>query len=343
MVRALTALDAPFPAAPRGRLLVAQPPGGDDLHGLWGRTEAMRHLKGQIDHASRTDASVLLLGETGTGKELIAHAIHRSSLRADGPLEIIDCGALTPSLIASELFGHERGAFTGATEQHQGAFERASGGTIFLDEIGELPAELQVSLLGALERRSFRRVGGTKQVPVDVRVICSTHRDLHGEVEKGTFRQDLFFRVAVLVLYVPPLRQRSEDIPLLVEHFLRATGYQGSVDMLLPPQTIEALVQHGWPGNVRELRNFVEATVALGRAPALHGPRAPAPGAFPSVPLSQLLNMTYKEALDRLREEFQQLYLRALLERTQGCISEAARIADMNRTHLSSVRKRLGL
>ncbi|MCC7381693.1 MAG: sigma 54-dependent Fis family transcriptional regulator [Deltaproteobacteria bacterium] len=322
----------------------------DDLHGLRGRSPVMRRLMAEIDHVGKTNASVLLLGETGSGKEVIARAIHEASPRAGKPFEVVDCGVLMPTLVASELFGHERGAFTGADQQHVGAFERADGGTIFLDEIGELPAPLQANLLGALERRSFRRVGGTKPIAVDVRVICATHRDLRAEVNENKFRQDLYFRIAVVLLRVPPLRERIDDIPLLVEHFLRAAGHNGSVDEVVPLQVMQSLQQHHWPGNVRELRNFVESALALGRPPALdllvgQGRTDSTPGGsgFPAVPLSQLLGMTYKEARARLLDEFERLYMQTLFERAQGNVSEAARLADMNRPYLSTLRKRLGL
>src|SRR5688500_15812022 len=234
-----------------------------------GRTPEMRSLMARIQRAARTDVSVLLLGETGVGKEVIARAIHESSPRAAHPFEVVDCGALMPTLIASELFGHEKGAFTGADRQHVGAFERANGGTLFLDEIGELPPALQSALLGALERRSFRRVGGTASIAVDVRVVCATNRDLRNEVNAGRFRQDLYYRIAVILLRIPPLRERVGDIPLLVEHFLREIGHDGPVEEVVPESVMQTLKTHHWPGNVRELRNFVEAAIAMGEAPHL--------------------------------------------------------------------------
>ncbi len=239
----------------------------DQLADLRGRSPVMLALMAQVKRAARSDASILLLGETGSGKEVVARAIHESSPRAAKPFETVDCGALAPTLIASELFGHERGAFTGAEQQHAGAFERAQGGTLFLDEIGELPAPLQATLLGALERRSFRRLGGTHPIDVDVRVVCATNRDLRAEVNQGTFRQDLYYRIAVVLLRIPPLRERAEDIPLLIEHFLREAGGSGGIDELFPPSAREGLAQHRWPGNVRELRNFVEAALAMGVVP----------------------------------------------------------------------------
>src|SRR5262249_1899349 len=194
---------------------------------LLGRTSEMRTLMAAISRAARSDASILIAGETGTGKELIARAIHDESPRAGGPFETVDCGSLMPTLVASELFGHEKGAFAGADARHVGSFERGSGGTLFLDELGELPASLQAALLGALERRSFRRLGGTTPIAVDVRVISASNRDLMREVNTGAFRQDLYYRIGVVTLRVPPLRERAGDIPLLVEHFLRESGFTG--------------------------------------------------------------------------------------------------------------------
>jgi DNA-binding NtrC family response regulator len=326
----------------------------DALGRLRGRTPVMRQLMARIEKAAKTDASVLLIGETGTGKEVIAHAIHEASARAQKPFETVDCGALLPTLIASELFGHERGAFTGADRQHIGAFERADGGTIFLDEIGELPAALQSALLGVLERRRFRRVGGNKELTVDVRVIAATHRDLRIEVNAGTFRQDLYYRLAVLLLRIPPLRERISDIPLLVEHFLREAGFEGPVEDVLPSAAMDALKAHRWPGNVRELRNLVEATLAMGEAPHLEGGESPArassrlsgaPGTasgFLSVPITELIQRSYKEARDTLLRDFETIYLKNLMERTSENVSLASREAKMNRSYLIEMLKRHG-
>ncbi|MEL7371214.1 MAG: sigma 54-interacting transcriptional regulator [Myxococcota bacterium] len=309
----------------------------EDLHGLKGRSEPMRRLMSQVEQVARSNASVLILGETGTGKERVAQALHRASARADKPLEIVDCGALMPTLIASELFGHEKGAFTGANQQHLGAFERAHGGTLFLDELGELPANLQVQLLGALERRSFKRVGGSKPIRVDVRVISATHRDLRARVNSGSFREDLYYRIAVARLTIAPLRERTEDIPLLLEHFLREQGEEAPIDDIVPESMLDTLLQHEWPGNVRELRNFVEAIMAFGGAPPLetHPSTAPAPASL----LKPLLELTYRDARDRLMQDFQQAYFTRLLERSDGNVSKAAALARMSRTHLIQMIK----
>ena len=236
----------------------------EDLHGLRGKSPSMRRLMARIERVAITDVSILLQGETGTGKEVVSRAIHLASRRADRPLEVVDCGALMPSLVASELFGHEKGAFTGANQQYIGAFERANGGTIFLDEIGELTPDLQVRLLGVLERRRFRRVGGSKPVDVDVRVIAATHRDLRQRVNANEFRQDLYYRIAVARLDIPPLRERVEDIPMLASHFLHEMGIEEPLHQVLQLDALTTLQRYQWPGNVRELRNFVESAVAFG-------------------------------------------------------------------------------
>lgn len=326
----------------------------DRLGDMRGRAPSMRKLMAQIARVAQTDASVLLIGETGVGKEVVARAVHQASPRADMPFETVDCGALSPMLVASELFGHEKGSFTGAEQQHVGAFERAHGGTLFLDEIGELPAALQASLLGALERRVFRRVGGQSPITVDVRVVCATNRDLRREVNKGTFRQDLYYRIAVVLLRIPALRDRVEDIPLLTEHFLREAGFSGPVDEIVPPEALDALKTHRWPGNVRELRNFVEAALAMGEPPHLDEPMADEQSLtgsaadnrgerFPSVPFSKLYDMTYKDARALVVEEFEARYLTALLERCRHNVSQAARESEIHRSYLTQMLKRHGL
>jgi DNA-binding NtrC family response regulator len=320
----------------------------ETLGRLRGRSPEMRRLMAIAVKAAKASASVLLIGETGTGKEVIAEAIHEASPRADGPFETVDCGTLMPTLIASELFGHERGAFTGAERQHVGAFERANGGTLFLDEIGELPLALQAMLLGALERRSFRRVGGTKPINVDVRLLCATHRDLRREVNAGNFRQDLFYRIAVVLIRVPSLRERVSDIPVLVEHFLREAGYDGAVEDVVSESALEALKAHDWPGNVRELRNFVEATFAIGDAAQIGLDTSSHPGPatqdrFPSVPMKDLIEKSYKDARAVVLNEFEAIYFKALFERCGGNVTAAAHKAEMNRSYLNQVVRRLRL
>ncbi|MCC7383188.1 MAG: sigma 54-dependent Fis family transcriptional regulator [Deltaproteobacteria bacterium] len=314
----------------------------DHFGALWGRSPAMRRLFADLDRAAAILAPVLLIGETGTGKEVIARTLHEASPRADGPFEIVDCGTLQPTLIADELFGHERGAFTGALSAHAGAFERASGGTLFLDEIGELPPALQPALLGALERKAIRPVGGSEMKPVDVRIVAATNRDLRASVNSGDFRQDLFYRLAVVTCRVPPLRERADDIPLLLERFMAEAGREGATAEILDPAMLEALERHSWPGNVRELRNFVESTLALGRTPELSGgaPEVRDPAPDLGAAIAPLLEQPYHRARAALVECFERAYVARLLERAGPNHSKAARIAGVNRSYLRDLLQR---
>ncbi len=276
------------------------------------------------------DMAVLIVGETGTGKELIARAIHAGSPRADRPFVPIDCSALPEPLVESELFGHERGAFTGAVATRRGLFEAAAGGTIFLDEVGELPAALQPKLLRVLQEHEIRRVGGTEQVPVDVRVIAATHRDLRTRVTAGDFREDLYFRLNVVTIHLPPLRERVADIPLLAHHFVEkyATARQRPAPAL-SPEALARLSSHSWPGNVRELENVVERAVTLVTGPvllaedlALEGV-APAPAAGPVLPGPRM-------SLD----EVKQWYVHHVLDDAGGNKQRAAEMLGVDRRTL---------
>lgn len=298
----------------------------DRLAGLLGRSEGMRRLMARVQRVAESDVSALILGETGVGKELIAQAIHQLSARSTGPFETIDCGALNHNLIASELFGHERGAFTGADRQHVGIFERADGGTVFLDEIGELPAALQVALLGALERRSLRRLGGKEQIPFNARIVGATNRDLRAAVNRGEFRQDLYYRVAVVLIRPPPLRERPEDIPLLVAHFARLAGQEHRSAEVLTPEVLQTFRSHRWPGNVRELRNAVEAMLALGE------PFTPDGAEHPSA--SGGSTFVFSDARVQAIERFERSFILSLLDHTKGNVSEAARVGQLNRSYL---------
>ena len=313
----------------------------DELGELKGKTELMRRLMAQVTTAARSSVPVLVIGESGTGKELVARAVHHSGPRSQGPFVTLDCGALAPNLVASELFGHERGAFTGADRQHLGAFERANGGTLFLDEIGELPAELQPQLLGALERKRFRRVGGRTEIEVDLRIVCATNRDLRAEVNAGLFRLDLYYRIAVVVLRLPALRERAADIPLLIAHFLRECGHDSAPETLVPDALLQQLQQYRWPGNVRELRNWVEATVAMGESPPLsvHDPS----GIASSPEESELYALSYKDARRAVLEAFELKYVKQLLAATNGNVAAAARTGQMDRTYLIKLVQRHGL
>jgi formate hydrogenlyase transcriptional activator len=229
-----------------------------------GKSQGMKAVIDQIHQVAPTDSSVLILGETGVGKELVAKAIHNLSGRTGGPFIPVNLAALPHELIASELFGHEKGAFTGANDSQRGRFELADGGTIFLDEIGDLPTSVQVKLLRVLQEGTFERLGSAKQIRSDFRVIAATNKDLRTEVEKGTFRQDLYYRLNVFPIYVPPLRERRDDIPPLTLHFTEKFGKKlGKRLRPIPPQELRKLLEYHWPGNVRELEHFVERAVIL--------------------------------------------------------------------------------
>jgi DNA-binding NtrC family response regulator len=309
----------------------------DAVADLKGRSLAMRKLYASILKVAESKVPVLLCGESGTGKELIARAIHGED-DPQKPFATVDCAATVPSLFASELFGYERGAFTGADKRSDGAFLRAHGGTIFLDEIGELSMDLQSALLGVLERRRVRRVGGHEEIPIDVRVISATHRDLRSEVNAGRFRLDLYYRLAVVMVQVPPLRDRATDIPLLVEHFLRQAGHEGPVEQIFPPAAMAELARHTWPGNVRELRNVVEAALVMGapqsfdRSASFGPPSAPPPMGSAST--------SYRDARREVLEAFERDYLTQLLARTTGNVRQAAREARMDRSYLIELLKR---
>jgi DNA-binding NtrC family response regulator len=312
----------------------------DHLGELRGQTQVMRRLMSQVRRAAQSNVAVLFIGESGTGKELLARAVHEASPRVTGPFVTIDCAAVTPTLVASELFGHEKGAFTGAVQAKRGAFEDADGGTLFLDEIGELSPELQATLLGALERRRFCRVGGRKEISVDVRVVAATNRDLRAEVNSGAFRLDLYYRLAVVALEVPPLRERTKDIPLLIEHFAREEGKTDPIDTLIPPETMARLLVHRWPGNVRELRNYVQATVAMGEPAELRDEPGPSNTEELRRGLAPFLDEAYGDARNRLLAEFERAYLERLLERTRDNVAQAARDAKMARSHLNDLLRR---
>jgi transcriptional regulator with PAS, ATPase and Fis domain len=305
-----------------------------------GRSPAMRAVFAVLERAATSDATVLLEGETGTGKEAAAESIHRESTRRDGPMVVVDCGAIPPDLLESELFGHERGAFTGAVQARQGAFEAASGGTIFLDEIGELSADLQPKLLRALERREVKRVGSNKYEPVDVRVIAATNRNLRAEVNARKFRSDLYYRLAVLEVRLPPLRERGEDIASLVEHILTSleAADKPEAKLLRTPEFYAELGRHTWPGNVRELRNYVERCLALReQQPIVHGERSAEMGL--TVDVSQPL----KVARESWTRAFERRYLEEILGRSNGNVTAAARAAGVDRIYFYRLLWRHGL
>jgi formate hydrogenlyase transcriptional activator len=238
------------------------------LHGMIGTSRLLTSVMEQIEVVAPTDSTVLIQGETGTGKELVAQAIHDSSLRRNGPFVKLNCAAIPAGLIESELFGHERGAFTGALTQRIGRFEMANGGTLFLDEIGDLALDLQVKLLRVLQEQEFERLGSTRSIRVNVRVVAATHRDLVEMVDDKEFRADLFYRLSVFPISLPPLRDRSEDIPALVRHFVAKYAERMSkVVEIIPQETMEAMIAYEWPGNVRQLQNFIEHGVIVSGGP----------------------------------------------------------------------------
>jgi DNA-binding NtrC family response regulator len=315
--------------------------GGDEAAALssdskWGRalgaSPAMRRLFAVLPRIAESEATILLEGETGTGKSLIASAIHEKSPRAPGPFIVVDCGAIPPNLIESELFGHEKGAFTGATATRVGAFEAAAGGTIFLDEIGELPLDMQPKLLRALEDRVVKRIGKNDATPLDIRLIAATNRDLRLEINQGRFRSDLYYRLNTFRLRVPPLRERREDIPLLVAHYFEEMG--GGEP---PASLLSDFARHNWPGNVRELRAAVERAVLLGDPAVWQGlsEDAPAPRADD--------NASFREAKERAVAQWERDYVRALIAQHNGNISRAARAVRMDRNHLRELMVRHGL
>ncbi|MGE0784716.1 MAG: sigma 54-interacting transcriptional regulator [Sandaracinaceae bacterium] len=313
---------------------------GEAIAGLRGQSTVMRSLMAKIAKVAESSANVLLTGESGTGKEVAARALHELGPRQGAPFVTVDCGALAPTLVASELFGHERGAFTGAEQRRAGAFEQAHGGTLFLDEVGELPQALQSALLGALERKRFKRLGGTSEISVDVRVVSATHRDLREDVNAEKFRLDLFYRLAVVTLRMPALREHVDDLEILIAHFLEEAGASESVDALLGPAALATLKSHRWPGNVRELRNWVEAALATGEAPTLDARGMRDAGADL---IGSVLEERYQDARATVVNELERRYLTRLLERADGNVSQAARIAEMNRSHLNDLLRRHGL
>ena len=317
----------------------------DDHFGpLVGASVAMRELFACLARIAPSDAPVLVRGETGTGKELAARAIHEASPRASGPFVVIDCGALTGSILESELFGHARGAFTGADAKREGALESANGGTVFLDEIGELSLAMQPRLLRAFESRTIRRVGETGYRPIDVRFISATHRDLRRMVNAGSFREDLYFRLSVLPVIVPPLRDRPEDVGRLVAHFMAPSAEKVDRDL------VNAMAVRPWMGNVRELRNFVERARVLGTAralaldssdPADTSTLSPAP--LLAAPEGAAADRPFKEAREAALEAFERSYVRDLLARHGGNVAASAQSAGLNRTYLYRIIRKYDL
>jgi DNA-binding NtrC family response regulator len=301
---------------------------------LIGQGPSMKRVTELIETVAPTDATVLVTGESGTGKEIVARAVHALSPRRYMPLVVIHCGALTESLLESELFGHERGAFTGAQARKKGKFEVADGGTVFLDEIADISLRVQTDLLRVLQEKEIVRVGGTQPVPVDFRCVAATNKRLEDLVKEGSFRPDLYYRLNVFTIDLPPLRERREDIPLLVAHFVDKL----SAAMNRPPPRVSAaaldlLLEYAWPGNVRELENAVERALLIGREPELQ------PAAFPF----QMRAAPVDTGSGRSLEEVERQHIRKILEETAWNLSRAARVLDIDRTTLYNKLKRYGL
>ncbi|HEX4418192.1 MAG TPA: sigma 54-interacting transcriptional regulator [Kofleriaceae bacterium] len=320
---------------------------------LVGSSVEMRRVYAILERLALTDATVLVQGETGTGKDVLARSLHAASPRAAHPLVAVDCGAIPEHLIESELFGHVRGAFTGATSDRMGVFEEADGGTLFLDEIGEMPIALQPKLLRAIESRSIRRVGSSTSRTVNVRIVAATNRSLASSLNEGSFREDLYYRLAVVELRLPPLRARRDDIPVLAAHFYRMFAGEHAV---LPAEFVAGLVGRGWPGNVRELRNYIERAVSLGtvapRPPSTLPPGAPEPplpgtasSAWPpgSIESFIALHLPLKEARRAWTESFELVYVRTMLKMVGGNVTRAAERAGVSRRFLQRMVARLGI
>jgi transcriptional regulator with GAF, ATPase, and Fis domain len=334
-----------------------------------GRSSALREIFSIMDRVAPSDLSVVIEGETGTGKELIAQAIHEQSNRKDKPFVVFDCSAFPATLLESELFGHEKGAFSGAMNRHRGVFERADGGTIFFDELGEMDIEFQSKFLRVLETGEVRRVGGEKTFEVDVRVVAATNRNLEDLVEEKKFRQDLFYRLAKVRFNLPPLRERVEDVPLLAEHFLDQMAGDDAAKPLITEDAVRTLQAYQWPGNIRQLKNVVEKAVAmcgggtvsaeylaeeLGLTESSSSPTAVRSSAPPirgdntgnqAVVMTPILDgegtmVAFREAKDTIVADFEKQYLERLVDKNEGNISAAAREAEVDRRHLYRLLKK---
>ena len=308
----------------------AQP--GDWAKDIITRSPEMLNVLDQAFRIAKREVSVLISGASGTGKELLANAIHKASNRSDKPFVAINCGALPENLLESELFGHAKGAFTGAVAAHPGLFREADGGTLFLDEIGDMPMTLQVKLLRALQERQIRPVGSSKHVDIDVRIISATHKDLHKEMEESTFREDLYYRLNVVNLKLPSLKSRSEDIPLLARSLLQQSAQRHGVNVSqFSDDAMQQLVTSSWPDNVRQLVNVVEQCVALTQTPVI-----------PLHLVEQALSATKQSwpTLTEARDAFEQQYLHKLLKMTDGNVTRAAELAGRNRTDMHKLMKK---
>jgi two-component system response regulator GlrR len=296
------------------------------------RSPAMDHILNQVRQVANSEVSILITGASGSGKELLARAVHEASDRRHGPMVAINCGALPEQLLESELFGHIKGAFTGAISEHTGLFRAANGGTLFLDEVGDMPLQLQVKLLRALQERRIRPIGSTTSEAIDVRLISATNRNLEQDMMDGTFREDLFYRLNVVNFHLPSLAERVEDIPLLANYFLRATSaYELGNVTSFAPAAMEVMISAPWPGNVRQLENVVQRTAALSTAPVI-----------PESLVREALTVEdqYLPSLSQAREQFEHDYLVKVMQLTSGSVADAALLAQRNRTDFYKLLKR---
>jgi len=306
----------------------------DYFGGLLGESAVMRAIFARLQRVATRDTTVLLEGESGTGKELAARAIHEASTRRTGPFVVVDCGAIPRTLVDAELFGHERGAYTGASHPRPGAFVQAAGGTIFLDEVSELDIDLQPRLLGAIERREVKPIGAAQPVPIDVRIVAATNQDLRRRANEGQFREDLYYRLAVARVRLPALRERISDVPLLVRHFIHQHSLKDGVEYPVDEDLIRRLTLQSWPGNVRELRNVVEQVIAFGieEVRLVEAPREPV-----------RIDAPFKTAKANVLAAFEHEYLVALLALHGGNITAAASAAELDRVHFLRLLDRHGL
>jgi len=309
--------------------------------GLVGDSDAMRRLREQVRKVAATDATVLVLGESGTGKELVARALHEASRRREGPFVSVSCAALPEGLLESELFGHERGAFTGAVKRKIGRFELAHGGTLFLDEVGEIPPPIQVKLLRVIQERRFERVGGEETIEVDVRLVAATHRDLARAVAEGRFREDLYYRLAIVPLTVPPLRERLDDVEPLARHFLeKHAARMGRTLAGLDRDAVVALRRHAWPGNVRELENAVQQAMVFCEGEVVRAEDLPVAlrDARPEIPIP-----TGERSLNEILEQLERQLVVAAYERARGVKAEAARLLGIKPSALYYKLEKYGI
>jgi two-component system, NtrC family, response regulator AtoC len=308
------------------------------FHNILSKNPKMHAVFELVGNVAQTNTTVLIEGETGTGKEQLARALHASSHERPGPFVAVNCAALPETLLESELFGHEKGAFTNALGQRRGRFELADGGTIFLDEIGDVPATMQAKLLRVLQERSFERVGGAESIQVDVRVIAATNRSLANLVKEGKFREDLFYRLNVVKILLPPLRERPEDIPLLVTHFILKYSQAGEPSRQIAPNAMEVLLRHSWPGNVRELENAIERACVTSRDPVIHVENLPPellaqPQTDPPVICD--LNKPLANTLDELVAQVERQYIQMALKKTLGHVGRCAQLCGLSRRSIT--------